>query len=191
VHKFRDRLTRELEQRREANPRYSLRAFARFLTTDHSTLSQVIRGKRAIPTGQLRLWAKKLGLDPEEAAAWVAAEHLPEPADAERERQLRHWTTEAVAIASDSTHWELIRIARTPNLQPDCRRVATELGVTPDRVNMAFSRLLGLRLMTTSADGRWQDITDPPVKTERQFLRLALSQGSGRRPPLTASNFHH
>lgn len=38
----------ELLRRRRANPRYSLRAFARSVKVEHSTLSQLLRGKRTM-----------------------------------------------------------------------------------------------------------------------------------------------
>jgi len=38
----------EFSRRRSNNPRYSLRAFARSVRVEHSTLSQLLRGKRAI-----------------------------------------------------------------------------------------------------------------------------------------------
>ena len=66
---FRARLEQELRDRHASNPRYSLRAFAAFLGTDHSTLSQILRGKRRAPAAQIRKWTKKLGLDGEEGGA--------------------------------------------------------------------------------------------------------------------------
>jgi len=41
-------LANEFLRRRCANPRYSLRAFARSVGVEHSTLSQLLRGKRAM-----------------------------------------------------------------------------------------------------------------------------------------------
>src|SRR5689334_13203086 len=96
--RFRDRLGQELEARRRKNARYSLRAFAAFLGTDHSTLSQILNGGRGIPVRHVRSWARKLGMDSEEAAAYVAAEHVPGPERAKREEQLLHWTSEAMSI---------------------------------------------------------------------------------------------
>ena len=43
---FRERLQAELAQRCGRNARYSLRAFANFLETDHASLSQLLRGTR-------------------------------------------------------------------------------------------------------------------------------------------------
>jgi hypothetical protein len=45
---FRNWLCIEFARRRKNNPQYSLRAFAAALKTDHSTLSQIIRGRRTL-----------------------------------------------------------------------------------------------------------------------------------------------
>jgi transcriptional regulator with XRE-family HTH domain len=39
---------REFARRKRTNPRYSLRAFARSVNLEHSTLSQLLRGKRTV-----------------------------------------------------------------------------------------------------------------------------------------------
>jgi transcriptional regulator with XRE-family HTH domain len=49
---FRTWLRSEFDRRRKANPRYSVRAFAKALKIDHSTLSQLLRGKRTL-TGKM------------------------------------------------------------------------------------------------------------------------------------------
>lgn len=49
--------------RQTVNPQYSLRAFARDLEIDSSTLSQIINGKRSIPTKNSTSIASKLNLN--------------------------------------------------------------------------------------------------------------------------------
>jgi transcriptional regulator with XRE-family HTH domain len=46
--RLRDILGDEFSRRRRINPRYSLRAFARSVRIEHSTLSQLLRGKRPL-----------------------------------------------------------------------------------------------------------------------------------------------
>jgi len=99
--RFRDRLEQEFSTRRLANPRYSLRSFARLLRADHSTLSQILRGARPAPAQRIRAWATRLGLSAEEAAAYIAAEHVPDDATRVRQAQLHHWTAEALAVVSE------------------------------------------------------------------------------------------
>ena len=47
-------LETELARRRRVNPRYSLRAFARSVEMEHSTLSQLLRGKRPMTWKAIR-----------------------------------------------------------------------------------------------------------------------------------------
>ena len=169
---FRERLNSEFAARRQSNPRYSLRAFAAFLQTDHSTLSQVLKGSRRAPVKQIRAWSRLLGISPEEITVYLAAEHVPDASTAERQAQLRHWTAEAMAIVSGKTHWEIVRLSRAPDFRPDCRWIARQAGVSVDDVNLALTRLLRLGLI----DGQWKDRTGLPRLGEREFRKLALAR---------------
>jgi hypothetical protein len=170
---FQDRLKREFGDRRKTNPRYSLRAFAAFLGGDHSTVSQVLRGERSVPLRQLRSWAKKLGIPCEEVAAYVAALHVPDRSITKRQEQLRHWTSEALAIMNDRSHWQIVRLSQTARFRPDCRWVAEETGVSVDEVNLALSRLLRLRLLKIGSSGHWEVLNCGHI-SEPEFRKLAL-----------------
>ena len=153
VLEFRDGLEREFDARRQKNPRYSLRAFATFLGTDHSTLSQILKGSRRVPAASIRSWARKLGMSREEAAVYVASEHVPDAATATRQGQLLHWTGEARSIVTETAHWEIVRLSRMKTFRADCRWIAQQIGAEVDDVNMAFSRLLRLGLLEGAVRG--------------------------------------
>jgi DNA-binding transcriptional regulator YdaS (Cro superfamily) len=171
---FRKRLERELEIRREKNPRYSLRAFVAFLGTDHSNLSQILRDARRIPAGRIRMWGKKLGMAPEEIAVYIAAQHVPDTATGQRQAQMQHWTAESMAIVTDSTHWHILRLSHAREFQADCRWVAAQIGADVDQVNLALSRLLRLRLLAIAPAGKWKDLTGAGQGTETEFQKRAL-----------------
>jgi transcriptional regulator with XRE-family HTH domain len=170
--RFQDRLQREFDERREKNPRYSLRAFAALLGVDHSTVSQILRGQRRVPAARIRAWARKLDLDPEEAIAYIAAEHLPDARTAARNNLVHHWTAEAIAVLTEPTHWEIFRACGLADFQSDSRWVAAHLGATVDEVNIAFTRLLRLGLVRTGAGGKW--LATAPIRTDREFRGEAL-----------------
>jgi len=67
---FRHLLQRELDDRRNRNHRYSLRAFARSLRCDHSTLSQILRGRRALTPSAVRQFAARLRVAAREAESY-------------------------------------------------------------------------------------------------------------------------
>jgi transcriptional regulator with XRE-family HTH domain len=170
---FRERLASELNRRRANNSRYSLRAFSVFLGTDHSTLSQILRGTRTIPTSRLRLWGRKLGMTREEVAAYIVAEHMSSEQEKNRQDQLRHWAAEALAIVTDSCHWEIVERTYRPGFRGDCRVISKEVGVSVDRVNVALARLLRLRLLELGPRGRWKNLLGSR-RTEPSFRKLAL-----------------
>ena len=172
--RFQEILRKEFAERRRKNSRYSLRAFAASLETDHSTLSQVMRGSRRPPATKIRSWARKLGMTPEEATVYIAAQHLPDSSTAARQEQLRHWTAEAVGVVTEPAHWQILRLSRTPEFKPDCRWIAHQTGSSVDAINVALSRLLRLRLLKISRAGEWTDLTGLERLTERAFRKLAL-----------------
>jgi transcriptional regulator with XRE-family HTH domain len=162
---FAGRLANELESRRARNARYSLRAFAAWLGADHSTLSQILRGRRRPSARQIRAWAKVLGMDVEEAAVWIAVEHSQSDAD-------RHWTAEALAV-TEPIHWQILDLSRAPAFRADSRWLARQTGASTDAVNIAVSRLLRLGLLEMQA-GAWTERTGLADLTEPEFRRLAL-----------------
>jgi transcriptional regulator with XRE-family HTH domain len=174
--RFGELLREALRSRQEKNSRYSLRAFAAFLEVDHSTLSQILRRQRPPCASFIRSCARKLRLTSEEAAIYIAAEHVPTKEITHRLEQLRHWTAEALAIVRERSHWQIVRLCREPKFRPDTRRIAKQAGVTVDEVNMAFSRLLRLDLLQSTADGAWKELTGLARFSERDFRKLALAR---------------
>ena len=173
--RFRDRLQREFDERRARNAKYSLRAFAAFLATDHATLAQILRGDRPAPVGHIRAWARKLGLSPEEASVWTALAHVPDGATLSRQNQLRHWTAEALAVVSEPAHWEVVRRCRAGEAR-DTRSIAEATGLAVDALNVALARLLRLGLVEAPAGVPWRETTGLPRLTEAAFRRLALAR---------------
>ena len=70
---FRTFLQAELARRCARSNQYSLRAFARFLELDHSTLSQLLRGKRRLTDRTIRRCGVRLGLDEDSIAEFTRA----------------------------------------------------------------------------------------------------------------------
>jgi len=121
-------LDAELRRRQAANPRYSLRAFARMLGIDHSSLSQILRRRRRLTARVMR----RLG-----AALRVA------PADVAR----------AAAQANADT---LARVVRDPAFRPDCRWIASKLGIRLDEVQLALQEVLRTGRVVMRTSRRWE-----------------------------------
>jgi transcriptional regulator with XRE-family HTH domain len=124
---FRAVLTAEFDRRRRANSRYSLRSFARDLSIDHSTLSQILRGKRRITGRSLRAMGRRLRLTAPQIAELCALEN------------------EAAVLAT----------LDRPNFKADSRWVAMMAGIPIDDVNVTLQRLLRKRIVTMQ-EARWE-----------------------------------
>lgn len=124
---FRQTLEHEFGQRRARNPRYSLRAFARFLGTDHATLSQILRGRRPLSPQMVRRFGGRLGLSP----ALIHEACVEQNARA------------------------ITRLARAPAFRPNSRWIASRTGIPLDAVNAALHRLLHHGELVMETVNRW------------------------------------
>jgi transcriptional regulator with XRE-family HTH domain len=134
---FQGLLQSEFDRRHTANGRYSLRSFARFLSLDHSTLSQILRGKRRLTPRNVCAIGRKLGL-----AAAVIAEHCAAENDA------------AVLAALNR-----------PGFRADSRWLSTMIGLPLDEVNIALQRLLRKRRLVMSSRGSWLRVEEDSGKS--------------------------
>ncbi len=125
---FREVLQDELHRRCARNPRYSLRAFARALALDHSSLSQLLRGRRRVTTRAIRRIGATLRLFAHEIEM-----HCAEENDA-----------------------ALLRVVGKELFRADSRRLASVLGITTDEVNVSLQRLLRLGALRMTAADRWE-----------------------------------
>lgn len=111
---FRALLQDEFDRRQARNSRYSLRAFARALGLDHSSLSQILRGLRRLTPRVIRRLGARLQVPPLDVDLHCADEN---------ER----------ALAAALTH---------SAFRADSRWIAQLLGISIDDVNIALQRLV-------------------------------------------------
>jgi transcriptional regulator with XRE-family HTH domain len=124
---FRQTLEAELGRRRAANARYSLRAFARYLGTDHATLSQILRGRRNLSPKMVRRLGARLGLG-------------------------RSAITDACVRQEAAA---ILRLAHLKTFRPNSRWIATRTGIPLDGVNAALHRLIHDGALVMQAADRW------------------------------------
>jgi transcriptional regulator with XRE-family HTH domain len=124
---FRNVLQVEFEARRQRNRRYSLRAFARYLGTDHATLSQILRGRRSLSPQMVQRFGRRLRLP------------LDIIQDACAQQQ-----GEAV-----------LRLAESPSFRTHSRWIATRTGLSLDAVNASLHRLLRQGDIVMNAPNHW------------------------------------
>lgn len=163
----------EVARRCAKNPRYSLRAFARHLGMDHSTLSQLVRGRRPFTPRTIERLGARLRLAPEAVVKFLEAER--EPSEPWTAREARTLTADAASLLAEWHHYAILELTRLPSFEPDVRWIGRVLGLTPDEVNVALNRLLRLGLLEMSDAGRWTDAAGDAVASLDDFSSRTVS----------------
>jgi uncharacterized protein (TIGR02147 family) len=153
--RFHQFLQEELAKRCARNPRYSLRAFARYLTLDHSTLSQLLRGRRRVTARTIEQIGARLKLAPEMITQFVDLERTPLESWATRE--LRQLSRDAALTVAEWHHHAILELTRLASFKPDVRWIARVLDVSVDEVNVAITRLTRLGLLDMRSRTSWVD----------------------------------
>ncbi|MGZ5494933.1 MAG: helix-turn-helix domain-containing protein [Thermoanaerobaculia bacterium] len=113
---FRHLLKREFDTRRARNYRYSLRAFARSLRCDHSTLSQIMRGRRALTPGAVRQFATQLRITASETEHYCVEAAIIRLVHRASFRADSREIARRIGSTADDVNIVLQRLVRTQNL---------------------------------------------------------------------------
>jgi uncharacterized protein (TIGR02147 family) len=175
---FRLFLQAELGRRCARNSQYSLRAFARFLAIDHATMSQLLRGKRALTPRTILRLGTRLGLDRPAIDAYVGSEchWRKENADDVAASELQQLAHDAARVISDWYHYAILELTRLSEFKPDSRWIARVLGITSDEVNLAVTRLVRLGVLEMASRTRWIDKSGDTTTSLAEFSRSTVQQ---------------
>jgi uncharacterized protein (TIGR02147 family) len=162
---YRETLKNEYEVRVRKNPRYSLRAFARFLGISQSRLSQILNYKQGLSRTRAEKIGERLGYSVPEIQGLAdmvdlahsrnqlqrkfAAARLAAHSGFEKAIQL-----DAFEAVADWCHYGITELALTRGFRSDPVWIAKKLGVDQKQVEIAIERLLRLGLLTRGRDGR-------------------------------------
>lgn len=147
----------ELARRCDANPRYSLRAFARALGMSPSTLSRLLTGGRRPSYDLAKKILDKINLTPEVRRQFIvslgagSAFGLDESTQSVKVRELSH---EVFRVVADWYHYAILELTFTAGFKPDPRWIATELGISVTEAKLAADRLFELGLLEKRG-ARW------------------------------------
>jgi uncharacterized protein (TIGR02147 family) len=173
---FRLYLQAELARRCAANPQYSLRSFALQLGINHSTLSQLLRGKRPLTARAIEKLGQRLGLGQAEIESFAADASLAASGATAASSEIRQLTFDTVALLSDLSHRSILELTRLDEFVADTRWIARVLNLSVDEVNVALQRLLRLGLLEMSGHERWLDKSGVAETDQDEFARLVIQR---------------
>jgi uncharacterized protein (TIGR02147 family) len=140
------------------NPRFSLRSFAKQLGIDHSTLSQVLRGRRRLSARALEAVGKRMGLSEEAVRSYSQIfRKKPNSRKLPENIQSFHFDLDTFQLLSVWHHYAILELTQVQGFKPDSRWIANTLGIAIEDVNIALQRLLRLGLLEMSEHDRWTD----------------------------------
>ncbi len=167
-------LLQELALRKEKNPSYSLRAFARDLGIGSTSLSDVLASKRLLSPKNIDKISSKLAISP------VTREQLhlerlnkpQSPLPAVQQRiQLEEDTFRLIA---DWYYLAILNLAKIKNNQANPRWVANRLGISKSEAETAIERLV--RMGFLSIDKGKLTRTTLPLSTTRDIPSAAVKK---------------
>ncbi len=158
-------------RKRETNPRYTLRAYARDLGVSQTLLSFLLTGKRPVSIKQgLKLYEYYRKSTPGAPPIDVQVFDL----DIDHEALLRQWY-----------HLPVLELAPLELYRGDPHKLATALGITPIEVEQAIRRLIRVELLEKKKDGSYRKVhlhqffeIKQPRASVRTFHRKLLEKAS-------------
>jgi len=172
---FRLFLQQELARRCSRNSQYSLRSFALQLDKDHSTLSQLLRGKRPMTAKMIEQIGCKIGLERDLIDSFIAREKVAGPSDAPL-AEIQQLTQDTAELVSNVYHYTILELVRLKEFKADSRWIARVLGITTDEVNIALNRLIRLGLLEMADRNRWVDKSGDTTASFDEFTGIAIQR---------------
>lgn len=193
-----DWLRNEYLRRRDANPQYSLRAFAKSLEVPSGRLSELLEGKRQLTQFMGKKLANKLGLSQELTRSFldlIAKNHKDErrkllaPTAKQITRQGASngdqlLSTDVVHAIVNWEHYAILSLLETKDARPDADWIARRLGISAAEVEQAVERLVRIGLLAIK-DQQWTPLkrgltaahelpSDSRLASHKEFLLQAV-----------------
>jgi len=153
----RQMLFEEFRRRQAKNPRYSLRAFARYLDLPPGRLSQYISGKRIITARALLKICDRLKVSPDtkaELLTWIGRAKKASSGGAASDKDfflideggLRE-ADEIFWVIAEWEHFAILSLIRLKGQKHDVASLARRLGVRKSKVEAAVARMCSMGLL--------------------------------------------
>jgi uncharacterized protein (TIGR02147 family) len=169
-----ERMKRTLEERCKNHPAYSLRAFARSLDMDSSTLSALLRRKRPITLKTARKLVEGLKItDAVEAQALIVDTFKTKAT--ELEANYTELSLEKAEALASWEHFALLALLELKNIKTTERILAAKLGLPISQVWEALHRLERLELIHKK--GQQWELTGNNMATPSDVPSKSLREG--------------
>lgn len=181
-------LKREFEDRQKRDPKFSLRAYARFLEVDPSALSAIFKGKRNLPKKNAEEVADKLNLEEKERILFresifykksgSTSSSVSGNAPAANEDSVVHVDVEKIyhelkdtyrnaAIWAEWEHMAILYLMEVKDFVNDELWISERLGITYERVREVVRNLVETNIITIDTrNNTWHRNLDYMASTD-------------------------
>ncbi|MDD4976288.1 MAG: TIGR02147 family protein [Bacteriovorax sp.] len=139
---FRLWLQKNFTERCKKNARYSLRAFAKNLDLDPSSLSQVLSGKRKLSKKMIQAICEKLSASPKELERFGLVKKMPGLDD-----DFMQVNIDTFSVISEWYHYAILELTYVSGFKADAKWIAKKLSITVEEAKSATERLKRLGLL--------------------------------------------
>lgn len=164
-------LERELKRRCEANPRYSMRAFAQGLGVSHTALSLILSGARPPSRKMVALISERLGLSPQEKWELLISRATGEVSKGEV-LQFDQISLDQFELLSDWYHYAILSLLELPKTKFEAKWLAKRLNISETQAKLSIDLLKRLNLVEEATRGRWRQ-RGGPIKVENNVSTSA------------------
>lgn len=169
-------LQTEFSQRKNKNPRYSLRAFAKALGIQPPSLSAILRNQRPFPVHEVEKVLSRLQWQGErrlEFVASVRAQDLQNPLiDFIETPILTEQETLHAEIIAEWEYAAVLALIDSVDFQPDVKWISQRLNIDPARAQVVRQNLL-LSGLVVETSGKWSK-RDVNLRTSDEVQSQAL-----------------
>lgn len=147
MEKFRAYLQEEYLRRRQRNPSYSLRSFAKYLKVDAGSLSQYLNGRRNYSLSKLHHFALILGLEKDQLLTLLGQKSKDfEVVEFEKLHLLSKWYYPAI-----------LETMELKDFQQSADWIAKRLGLSVSIINVALNQMFAANVLILNPDGTWKN----------------------------------
>lgn len=182
IQPFLHRLKSEWAKKAAHNPRYSLRAYARFLKVEPSYLSKVLRGQRPVTPELVHRFGKRLGFTADELEAYAASLARGKKGGA---TQLSPVTGAAWVMVKAWYYTAILELTETKAFDPSPKAIAKKLAITPIEAEVAVSELVGAGLLKRGKNGALKSAGPnttlgqrPTSEQQRAYLKQVIEKSA-------------
>ena len=170
---FRLFLQQELSRRCKKNPYFSLRAFARTLDVEVSSLSKILNGKRSLSKNMLHRISSQLGLPPDRVSYYEGKLQLRK--QSKKKIEFTQLTLDTFTVISDWYHYAILELVTVESFKSNRAWIAKTLGITVSEVNFAVERLQRLGMLSINGED-WRQCSGHLTTIGSNFAESALQK---------------